>query len=265
MYTIERKAEILNLLQKHGSINIIELAKYFESSKETIRRDLRELEDKGLLVRTHGGAIPVETKQIVQPSVPEPPVNVREFTNFQEKQAICKKAASFIQNDDNVFVDNSSTTIYLAQYVPQNIQVTFITNSIPFLMHSAQLNNPNHSYICLGGMFKPTNLSIHGNMTLHNAKVYYPNKVFLSCTGISPDRMLTDSSIQEVDIKKLMIERSRERFVLADHTKFEKNGQIYLSSFQDINHIITDSKATQSNYAYLNNYNIDVIIAQDLD
>lgn len=262
MYTIERKAEILNLLQKHGSINVIELSKIFEASKETIRRDLRELENKGLLVRTHGGAIPVEAKQVVQQSAPEPPVKERELSNFEEKQAICKKAASYIQPEDNIFVDNSSTTIYLAQYVPQHMQVTFITNSLPFLIQAAQLNNPNHSFICLGGMFKASNLSIHGNMTLHNAKEYYPNKVFLSCTGISPNRMLTDSSIQEVDIKKMMIERSKEVFVLADHTKFERNGQIYLSSFNDIDHIITDNKAVQSNYAYLNNYNINVIIAQ---
>ncbi len=263
MYTIERKAEILNLLQKHGSINVEALSKYFEASKETIRRDLRELENKGLLVRTHGGAIPVETKQVIQPSLSEPPVKERELSNFHEKQAICKMAASFIQSEDNVFVDNSSTTIYLAQYVPQNIQVTFITNSLPFLIEAAKLNNPNHSYICLGGMFKASNLSIHGNMTLHNAKEYYPNKAFLSCTGISPDRMLTDSSIQEVDIKKMMIERSKDVYVLADHTKFERNGQIYLSSFNDIDHIITDSKAVQSNYTYLNNYNINVIVAQD--
>jgi DeoR/GlpR family transcriptional regulator of sugar metabolism len=112
-------------------------------------------------------------------------------------------------------------------------------------------------------MLKATNLSIHGNMTLYNGKEYYPNKVFLSCTGISPDRMLTDSSIQEVDIKKMMIERSREVFVLADHTKFENNGQIYLASFHDIDHIITDSNAVKSNYSYLTNYNIDVIVAQD--
>lgn len=264
MYTIERKTEILNLLQKNGSINVLDLSNYFGASKETIRRDLRELETKGLLMRTHGGAIPVDGAQMLQPIKPEPPVKERELTNFQEKQAICKTAASYIQSGDNVFVDNSSTTIYLAQYVPQNIQVTFITNSIPFLIQAAQLNNQNQSYICLGGMLKARNLSIHGNMTLYNGKEYYPNKAFLSCTGISPDRMLTDSSIQEVDIKKMMIERSKEVFVLADHTKFENNGQIYLSSFHDINHIITDSNAVSSHYAYLTNYNIDVILAQEI-
>ncbi|MDF2941168.1 MAG: DeoR family transcriptional regulator [Herbinix sp.] len=263
MYSVERKTQILNLLEQHGSINVAHLSNYFEASKETIRRDLRELEQDGLLVRTHGGAIPMETKHISQSGSVEPPVKERELNNFQEKQAICKKAVSFIQSDDNVYVDNSSTTIYLAQYVPYDMQVTFITNSIPFLINAAQLNNPNHTYICLGGMLKVSNLSIHGNMTLHCAREYYPNKAFLSCTGISPDRMLTDSSIQEVDIKKMMIERSKDVYILADHSKFEKKGQIYLSSFHDINHIITDSKAIKSNYSYIANYNIDVIVAQD--
>lgn len=263
MYIAERKAEILKLLEQHRKIDVAQLSTCFKVSKETIRRDLRALEQDELLVRTHGGAIPITTKHIGQPGIAEPPVKERELTNFQEKQTICKKAASLIQSDDNVYVDNSSTTIYLAQYVPYDIQVTFITNSIPFLINVAQLNNPNHSYICLGGILKASNLSIHGNMTLHNAKQYFPNKAFLSCTGISPDRMLTDSSIQEVDIKKMMIEHSKEVYVLADHSKFEKNGQVFLSSLQDIDYVITDSKANKRSYSYLANYNVDVIIAQD--
>lgn len=259
MYRIERQSQILNLIEENGSINVNYLADYFHISKETIRRDLRELEQNGAIIRTHGGAITADTNDSTSPS--EYPVTVRGIRNYQEKQNICKKAASFIQSGDTVFVDNSSTTIYLSQYVPPHIQVTFITNSIQFLIESAKLNNQNQLYICLGGIFKNSNLSVYGNVALDNAKKYFPNKAFLSCASISPDKMLTDSSIQEVDTKKLMIELSKEVFILADHTKFEKDGQIYLSSLWDIHHIITDSKTPVDHCSYLSNYDIDLIIS----
>lgn len=261
MYNIERKSEIINLLETNKNVNVAELAKMFETSKETIRRDLRELEQEGALVRTHGGAMPIVTKTNSSSMQDEYPVNVRGIRNFHEKQSICKLAASYIQPEDTVFVDNSSTTAYLAQYVPANIPVTFITNSIQFLIEASKLNNQNHMYICLGGIFKSSNLSIYGNMSLDNAKNYYPNKAFLSCSGISANRMITDSSIQELETKKLMIELSNNVYILADHSKFEKDGQIFLSSFNNINHIITDQKMNIDNCHYLDNYGIKLTIA----
>lgn len=271
MYSIERKSEILNLLEVYGSVNVAELAKLFNTSKETIRRDLRELEQQGALTRTHGGAIPLISEAPSDPNaestynnapIPnEYPVSIRGIRHFKEKQQICKTAASFIQPGDTVFVDNSSTLIYLAQYVPAHIPVTFITNSLNFLLESAKLNNPQHLYVCLGGVFKSSNLSVHGNITLKNAQEYYPNKAFLSCTGISPQRMLTDSSIQEIAAKQLMMELSNEVFILADHSKFERNGQIFLSSFQNVTHVITDAATDTEKCYYLTNHNIDIIVA----
>lgn len=258
MYNIERKSEIINLLETHKNVNVAELAKMFQTSKETIRRDLRELEREGALIRTHGGAMPIETKTNLNMQ-DDYPVSVRGIRHFQEKQVICKKAASYIQPEDTVFVDNSSSTAYLAQYVPANIPVTFITNSIQFLLEASKLNNQNHVFICLGGMFKSSNLSLYGNMSLDNAKIYYPNKAFLSCSGISANRMLTDSSIQEVETKKLMIELSKQVLILADHSKFEKDGQIFLSSFNNIDYIITDSKTDINCCHYLTNYGINLI------
>ena len=259
MYNIERKSEIINLLETHKNVNVAELDAQFQTSKETIRRDLRDLEQEGVLIRTHGGAMPVETKTNNPVMQDKYPVSVRGIRRFQEKQAICKLAASYIQPEDTIFVDNSSTTAYLAQYVPPNIPVTFITNSIQFLLEAAKLNNQNHMYICLGGIFKSSNLSIYGNMSLDNAKVYYPNKAFLSCSGISSNRMITDSSIQELETKKLMIELSNQVFILADHSKFEKDGQIFLSSFHNIDYIITDSHTEGNNYNYLSNYNVELV------
>lgn len=263
MYSLERKSEIINLIEKNGSVNVAELARFFDTSKETIRRDLRELEQDGALTRTHGGAVAVQDK-VNNSSVPaEFPVSIRGIRNFEEKNLICQKAASYIRSGDTIFVDNSSTTVNLAQYVPPDMQVTFITNSLKFLIEASKLNNQNQLYICLGGMFKSSNLSVYGNTTLTNANEYYPNKAFLSCAGISPGRMVTDSSIQEVDTKKLMIKLAKEVFILADHSKFEKDGQIFLASLSEVDHIITDSHTSLDACHFLNNYNIDLILADN--
>src|SRR5690554_5049807 len=108
MYNVERKAEIINLLEKQGKVEVKSLARQFQISKETIRRDLAELEREGILTRTHGGAV---YNQTGRGAGYEYPVSVRGIQRYHEKNAICRYAAEFIQDGDTVFVDNSSTTV----------------------------------------------------------------------------------------------------------------------------------------------------------
>ncbi|WP_291549978.1 DeoR/GlpR family DNA-binding transcription regulator [Clostridium sp. HMP27] len=260
LYNIERKSEIMNILEKTGSVDVNALALRFGISKETIRRDLKELENAGALKRTHGGAVLIQQSSNTPVST-EYPVAVRGIQRFNEKNEICKKAASFIKDGDTIFVDNSSTTIYLAKYIPSDIRVTIITNSIKFLLEYTKNPNNNHLLICLSGIFNDSNLSVYGNSTLQSASEYYPNKALMSCSGISPHNMLADSSIHEVDTKRMMIERSQEVFVLADHTKFEKAGQIFLSSFDPIDYIITDNQTDKESLGYLDKTNVKLIFA----
>lgn len=117
MYSIERKAEILKFLEQDGKIEVNILAEHFNTSKETIRRDLKDLEAQGALTRTHGGAVSIKL-QNAQTDTPihEYPLEVRGIQNYTQKQEICKKAVSFIEDGDTVFVDNSSTTMYLDSF-----------------------------------------------------------------------------------------------------------------------------------------------------
>ncbi|WP_334104705.1 DeoR/GlpR family DNA-binding transcription regulator [Muricomes intestini] len=267
MYSLERKKEILKMLNYQDSLSVNYLAEHFHVSKETIRRDLRQLEEAGKATRMHGGIIALPSDPSNQPAcsalpsmlIPEPPVKDREMNNTEIKRTICRKAASYIEPGDNVYVDNSSTTIYLPEYISNDIPVTFISNSILFLVEAAKYNKPNLTFICLGGIFKGANLSTHGYITIENAGDYYPNKAFLSCTGITSFRSITDSSIEETTIKKYMIDRSREVFLLADHTKFLQDGQIFLSSFDSVQHVITDTLLDSVDYTFLTNRNINVI------
>lgn len=237
MYSIERQAQILSLLEAHGQVNVAELAVQLGASRETIRRDLAELEKSGVLRRTHGGAVSGN----LLASGGEYPLNIRGIRNFREKLDICRKAASLIEDGDLIFVDNSSTCVPLAGFIPEALHVTVLTNSISLIVEAAKSPRENHTYICLGGVFKPSNLSLHGSMALKNARDYFPSKAFMSCTGVNMEQgVFADGSINEVDTKRLMLERSEQGILLADHSKWERNGNVFLARFESVDAIVTD-------------------------
>ncbi len=255
MYSIERESEILKILERNGRVQVNELAAFFKASRETIRRDLREMEEKRLLKRTHGGAVLDNTGA---GSLPEFPVDARQIQRFKEKNAICKFAAAFIQDGDSIFVDNSSTCLYLLKYIPAQVQITLITNSIKLLLESMESDHGNITSICLGGFFNGSNLSTYGAISQKNAADFYPNKAFISCAGIHMPDQLTDSSIYEVDTKRLMIEHAREVFILADFSKLERFGPVYLSHFSSIDYLITDQNANLDHLAALEKAGVKV-------
>ena len=258
MYTIERKAEIISLLEKNNKVDVNVLAEMFGASKETIRRDLRELAADGFVKRTHGGAVFTESSKGVQ----EYPLLVRGVQRFEEKNIICKRAAQYICDGDTIFIDNSSTTSNLLKYIDKSLRVTIVTNSIQLLIESASLKNNNLLMICLGGIFRSTNFSMYGSISQANAKSFYPDKAFVSCKGINPNTMLTDSSVYEVDTKRQMLSLSKEVYILADYTKFSEVGTVGLSDFASVKTIITDEKADVSKLKYLDRYDVTLDIAK---
>ena len=155
MYIEERRKKKLDILNNTGRVDVSQLAEEFGISKETIRRDLRALEETRQLLRTHGGAL-VQPSSSDYSEYSELPANIRSTLNMDSKKVICRLAASKIQDGDTIFVDNSTTCIYLCQYLPRDKQITILTNSIPFLNECAKISNPKLTVICLGGILNPT-------------------------------------------------------------------------------------------------------------
>jgi len=258
MLGFERKAEIADLLEHAGRIDVASLSERFDVCKETIRRDLRGLEKEGMIKRAHGGAVLDLTSSKAHP---EFPVSVREIQRQEEKLAICKVAASFIQPGDTVFMDNSSTTLYLLRFIPRDIEVCIVTNSLKLLLEAARVQNPQLRFICLGGDFKESNMSFSGAIPQRIGREYFPSKAFMSCASISGKYMLTDSSADEVDVKRLMIEHSQEVVILADHTKFKRMGQVFLGDFSAVDRIVTDTKTELQSLDYLEKYDLKLVVA----
>ncbi len=261
MYIEERQKKILEILNNTGRVDVNQLAEDFGISKETIRRDLRALEKNHLLQRTHGGAI-VQTAPSDYSEYSELPVNIRSTLNIESKKAICRLAASKIHDGDTIFVDNSTTCIYLCQYLPRDKHITILTNSIPFLTECAKVLNPNLTVICLGGILKNSNLSLYGNLTMKTALDYIPSKAFVSCTGIISSSQITDFGVQEIDVKRAVLQTAKEVFLLADHSKFRSAGQVYLGTFSDIDYLITDEHADLSQLDLPEEFKDKILIAR---
>ena len=253
MYTEERRSEILKHIESDGKVSVEEMADLYGTSRETIRRDLKDLEAKGVLRRTHGGAI--------ASGITEYPQQIRGIQNPGEKERICRKAASFIKDGDTVFIDNSTTCLYIVKFLPPEMHVSIFTNSLRLLTEAAQSGFANKDFYCLGGNINPSNLSTYNDMDfLKERNRIFPDKCIISCAGISGQRKITDGSIFEVATKQMFMELSREVILLADHTKFGIEGAYFVDDGSNVDFLITD--AVPEGFANPLEGNAQIIIAE---
>jgi DeoR family transcriptional regulator, fructose operon transcriptional repressor len=256
LYNVERKSKILDLLEKQNTVSVNNLAHYFRISKETIRRDLKQLEEAGLIKRSHGGAVSVQDKIKNY----EYPLVIRSMHNHEEKMAICKKAAEFIDDGDTIFIDNSSTCMNIIPHII-NKKVVIVTNSIQLLLEYSKYPNNNLSMICLGGVFQGNNFSLYGPLSQVNADTFYPNKAFFSCRGLSLESGFTEAGIYEAEVKRLFIKHSKTLFFLIDSSKFGNPSSIHLTDISTADYIITDSKISREYVDTFYSSKIKLVIA----
>lgn len=234
----KRHAEILEVLARDGQVNAAELANTLNASRETIRRDLNKLAEEGHLIKTHGGAVipEINTSLFV-------PVKARERVNFAEKQALCRHIAKVIKEYDTIFLDNSTTILQLLQYVPRQFSLTFITNSIRLLGEFSTLNVRNWNVVLLGGVLDYETYSSNGHLTIGNLENFRPNKAFISCRGINEDLTVGDNRIDDAELKKHIVQKCKETYLLADSSKLPRDSVVKIGNASDFHMIITNENA----------------------
>lgn len=233
MLGVERRNKILSMLFDKKSLLVQDLSRLFEVTEETIRRDFNNLEKKGLLIRTHGGAVLTDDSRL------ESPLEVREGINNAGKDAIGRRAAQMIQDNDTIILDASTSALYVARHIKDKKGITVITNAVRIILELSSCEDI--TLISTGGILRKKSLSYVGKMAQNVIKTYYANKLFFSCKGFSPKRQLTDSNEQESEMRKTMIGCSEQVIFLCDHTKFNKVGYVNTASVSNIHHIITDT------------------------
>lgn len=245
MLSVERKQKIKDLILEKKSATVAELAQMFSVTDETIRRDLRSLEAEGILMRSYGGAfVQTGVENLIDYSI-------RSTVYLEEKEIIAQKCKHIIQNGDVIFLDNSTTTYAIAKEL-QDMRLTVITNSLPII--NLFSNKENIRLICTGGFFSIKELAFYGSKAQKSLNEYYVDKSFFSCRTLSIEQGVTDSNDDLAQIRKVIIERSKESYLVADHTKFNQASFITLCGYNCLKAIITDRPLSQEWHTALQKY-----------
>lgn len=226
-----RQTQILAQLEQLGSVRVEQLAEVHGVSVVTIRKDLSELEARGLLTRTHGGAI------FVTPSRLNPSFYEKIGLQKPEKTAIARLAATRVREGDSLILDAGSTVLVLAQHLKTYFKQLFIvTNSLAVAL---ELADSSFEVMLTGGQVRQHSQALLGNASVQMLETYHVDKVFLGTTGVSVEHGYTTPNPLERQTKRAMLQAAKQRFVLCDASKL---GVATLSSFarlEEITELIT--------------------------
>lgn len=237
MLTEERQQRILKLLEEHSAITVTELTECLDASESTIRRDLNALHKMGKLVKVHGGATSVDNHMA---SI-EYDMTTKASIALTEKRKIAQYAASLIEKDDFVFIDAGSTTEWMIEFI--SVPAEFVTNG---LNHARKLAMKGYRVHVLGGEYKMSTEAIIGVEALRCLEQYHFTKAFMGVNGISLKSGFSTPDTQEAYVKKAVMGRASEVFVLADHSKFNMISRVQFAALEDA--VILTDQMPDDNY-----------------
>lgn len=231
MLAIERREKIKEILFEDKSVLVSDLAKQFSVTEETIRRDLKKFEQDGLLTRTYGGAfIQNGTENDVEYSL-----RISAFVD--SKNIIAQKCLTVIKNGDSIFLDSSTTAYYIAKSI-KHLRLTVLTNSI--LIINELTNLENIRLVAIGGHFNSRSMSFISKTTMDMLDMYYLDKVFISCRSLSIEDGIMDSTEILAELRQKVCTRSKNTYLIADYSKFNKNSFVKICDYKEIVGIISD-------------------------
>lgn len=229
----ERHQFILSKLQKEGNLNVVELCKELKVSSVTIRKDLKVLEDKNLLFRTHGGAT------LNNPYIVDRPVNEKEKFQSVEKMNIGAAGAGLVSDNDSIIIASGTTVMSLAKNIIPKNGLTVITSALNVALEL--MKYPTVEVLQLGGLLRKSSSSVMGSYAENILSNFFCSKLFLGVDGIDLDFGLTTTNAMEAHLNRQMIAVSQKIIVLADSTKFGRRGFGKICGLDEIDQIITDS------------------------
>lgn len=249
---LERQERILNWIQDKHRSTIIELSENFGVSDVTIRRDLKALEEEGLVQLMHGGSVHSVNNQH------EPPILQRQHENHEAKLRIARAAANLVQDNESVFVGSGSTSMYVARFLKERRGLTVITNALTVVNELAPYEDV--TVIILGGMLRPSELSMIGHVTEQTLREVRVDKVIIGIRGIDLEAGLTNDYLPEVMTDRAILTMGSKVILLADHTKFGRIASSYVAPIQDITTLITNEETSQDILEAIHQKEIEILV-----
>lgn len=229
----ERKTVILDVLMEQNSVSVSELAKRLNVTVVTARADLATLEKEGLLVRTHGGAVPAQHPKMIERVQAEKGV----------KAAIAKEAASMIEDGDTVIISAGTTTSLIAKYLLGKKNIHIVTNNTMMLAYAR--GNTQVRVTLVGGEFRPEEEGVVGPMALLALDQFHVSKAFIGIDGASVKQGVTAHFVESADLVRKMAEQADQVVALADSGKFGKPGFARILPFDGLDTLVTDENLSE--------------------
>ena len=251
----ERQLKIVQIIKDKETVSISDLSREISVSEITIRRDLRDLSDNGIIHRVYGGAM------IAEPAIIDLPV-LQKIENEKElKDAIGFAASDLIKDGESVFIGSGSTTAYVARNLINRNRLTVITNALNVGMELS--NSERITVVVIGGMMRPSELSLIGHIADQALKEVRVDKVIMGITAISVTAGLSNDYLPEVMTDRAILDMTPEVIVVADHTKFGKVASGYVAPLDRVKTLITDQDTDELYLDQIRKMGINVIVTHE--
>jgi DeoR family transcriptional regulator of aga operon len=228
----ERRQYIFGLAQKHGRVLVEELSESLGISRITIRKDLDYLQGRGLLQRTHGGALLPGSGALSDPSLQE-----KEGLHSQEKLRIAAAAANLVQEGQCVLLDSGTTTTAIARALKRFSQLTIITNAVNI---AGELSGTDFEVLLTGGSLRKNSFSLVGPLAEDMLHEMHADILFLGVDGFDIEVGLTTPNVMESRVNRAMVKASSTVVAVCDSTKFNRRSLSKIVDASAIHHVITD-------------------------
>lgn len=247
----ERREALLAILSLENRIDVTDAAERLGTSNETIRKDLIALDEQGLLRRVHGGALPVTTVTY------EEQVEKR-TQNLEEKQRIAQEALAELPPDGAIFIDSGSTTSILAEYLPDNAQLTVFTNSLSVV--TALFNKHRLTCHLVGGRTRKLSQATVGPWAIGRIAEVKVDVAFVGTNAISFERGLSAPDVDEAASKAAMIRSGQRTVLLADHSKFGQESMVFYSGLDELDVVITGDQISSEHRQLLEQSRVNLVL-----
>ncbi|MDM5153386.1 DeoR/GlpR family DNA-binding transcription regulator [Bacillus sp. DX1.1] len=236
----ERRKYILDELEKYNRVMVNDLAKALNVTTETIRRDLDMMHKEGKLTKIHGGAVKKKDHTI------EFYFDKRRSENIEEKRKIAMEASKLVEDNDIIAIEIGTTTMQILDFIHDKKNLTILTNSIPAVNKVIELKEQYDSFDCklivFGGMLNSNSLALSGDVMLNYLDHFTVNKLFASCDGISLEKELTCSYIEDAQVFQQLKKNAKQVVMMIDESKFNLTKFYKSGNFDDIDALYTNAK-----------------------
>ena len=246
----ERRNEILRELDRKGRVKVTDLSKEFGCSEVTIRNDIKTMDIEGLLKRTHGGAVKIETGTEAKGKYSAESI----YRNVVQKKQIAEAAYEFLNDRDTIIIDDASTSFYLAQEIKNHPEkrIAVVTNSLPEQILIVR---------SIGGYVTGHLAATMGDAAIQNMSKFHVVKAFIGVHSINFNVGLTSIATPQMEVKKAIIKAAEKVYVLADSSKFGGGYLSVICPTNEVDKIITDDGVSKEDIQKAKELDVPLVIA----